>query len=56
MGYYGTGGGVKNGPRIYVEDMSTFVGLSQTNQVSATTPTHASFVLSPELPGYYGFS
>ena len=56
MGYYGTGGGVKNGPRIYVEDLSTFVGLSQTNQVSATTPTHSSFVLAPELPGYYGFS
>lgn len=56
MGYYGTGEGVKFGPRIYVADMSTFVGLSQTNQVSETTPTHSSFVLSPELKGYYGFS
>jgi len=56
MGYYGTGGGSLNGPRIYVKD---FTKSGTTGQISATKPTHATLMDStnyPELTGYYGFS
>ena len=53
MGYYGSGGGALNGPRIYVED---FTASGTTGQISATKPDHTTLGAYPELSGYYGFS
>ena len=48
MGYYGN-----VGQRIYVEDVSR---VAVTDKLSATAPSHATLVATPEIPDFYGFS